>query len=280
MHMIIRRGAFNNKAPKITRRAVDMGMRYGLSDPRVIAQSHVVDRLHTVKVPMNKIVLGLSGGMDSATLLGSFLHENLEVHCCSFEYGSTHGLYETKAMNAILAHYEKKFPNKIKHHPIDIKNIMSGFSSSLLINNEKEIPEGFYNDDNMKKTVVPGRNLIFASILAGIAESVGATKISLGIHSGDHHIYPDCRPEFVKALDSVIYLSTDKKVEVISPFLYLDKASILKIGYSLKEPVPYHLTRTCYKNQEDSCGKCGSCLERLEAFKIIGKKDPIKYEVD
>ena len=102
--------------------------------------------------------------------------------------------------------------------------------------------------------------------MAGLAESVGAESIALGVHSGDHHIYPDCRPEFVSALHQVVHASSDGEVSIITPLLHLDKTGILEIGYELQPNVPYHLTRTCYKDQPLSCGKCGSCSERLEAF--------------
>jgi 7-cyano-7-deazaguanine synthase len=127
--------------------------------------------------------------------------------------------------------------------------------------------------------VVPARNLIFASILAGYAESIDAGIISLGVHGGDHHVYPDCRPAFISSLNSTVMWATDCKVRVDAPFLYNSKAEILRIGLDLKKvTVPYHLTRTCYKDQVMSCGKCGSCVERLEAFAEVGMIDPIKYE--
>jgi 7-cyano-7-deazaguanine synthase len=140
-----------------------------------------------------------------------------------------------------------------------------------------EIPEGHYESENMRKTVVPGRNLIMLSIMAGIAESEGASFVGIGVHSGDHHIYPDCRHEFIKSADTTIFLSSDRKVHIDAPFIGEDKASILEMGYSYNIKVPYHLTRTCYKDQIHSCGKCGSCSERLEAFYLIGKEDPITY---
>lgn len=222
------------------------------------------------------IVMGLSGGMDSATLLAMLLDQGRQVHCCLFSYGATHGKYEMSAAKKIVAYYQNKFPDKVYSYDINIASVMASFSSNLLIACEREIPEGYYNAENMKKTIVPGRNLIFASILAGLAESIGATKIALGIHSGDHHIYPDCRTEFVKALDSTIYLSSDRKVEVIAPFINDDKTAILQIGKALQ--VPYALTRTCYKNQSISCGKCAACRERLEAFENCGIVDPVEYE--
>lgn len=225
-----------------------------------------------------KIVIGLSGGMDSATLLGLYLSRGFEVHCCTFYYGSKHNMYENKASENIIDFYqeEKRLP-VVRYPVIDLKEVFNGFKSNLLLSGG-EIPEGHYEAESMRKTVVPGRNMIMSSIMAGFAESIGAQAIALGVHSGDHHIYPDCRKEFTKALDATIYLSSDRKVEVWTPFIMEDKASILEIGYGLDIPIPYEKTRTCYKAQPVACGKCGSCRERLEAFEKIGKQDPIKYE--
>ena len=225
---------------------------------------------------MKKIVIGLSGGMDSATLLGILLEQGCEVHCCSFYYGSKHGIWENRAAENLIDFYQnKQFP--VFGHFINLTEAFQGFDSSLL-KSGGEIPEGNYKAENMKSTVVPGRNMIFASIMAGLAESINAEVIALGVHAGDHFIYPDCRPDFINSLHKTIHYSTDKKVTVMAPFLDLDKTAILKIGIGLKVPVPYHLTRTCYKDQELSCGKCGSCIERLESFSNLQLTDPIKYQ--
>lgn len=223
------------------------------------------------------IVMALSGGMDSATLLASLLMEGNTMHCCIFHYGSKHNVYEIESATKLIDYYlAAGYP--VTSHYFDISEVMKNFNSALMKSNSADIPEGNYNDDTMKLTAVPGRNLIFASIMAGLAESIGADAIALGVHAGDHHIYPDCRPEFIKALDSVIYLSSDRKVEVMCPMQNIDKTGILQQGLSIN--VPYHLTRTCYKNQPLSCGKCGSCVERLEAFSTLGIDDPIHYEND
>ena len=216
-----------------------------------------------------KVIMALSGGMDSSTVLAYLLDMGYEVECLNFTYGSKHNIYEIKSAELIAKYY------KVKYTLIDLTNAFSGFKSNLL-KSGGEIPEGHYENDNMALTVVPGRNSIFSCILMGYAESVNAGKIALGVHKGDHVVYPDCRQEYIKALDTMIYLASDKKVEVITPFIDVNKTEICKIGLDLK--VPYELTRTCYKNQELSCGKCGSCFERLEAFEENNATDPIPYE--
>lgn len=222
------------------------------------------------------VVMGLSGGMDSATLLGLLLEQGDAIHCCVFYYGSKHNKWENRAAENIIDFYQgKNLP--VFEYPMDISKVMEDFQSNLLLSGD-EIPEGHYAGENMRQTVVPGRNLIFAAIMAGLAESIGAAKVALGVHSGDHFIYPDCRTEFVKSLDTTVFLSSDRKVEIIAPLANDDKYSILEKGYSLEIPVPYHLTRTCYKDQPLSCGRCGSCNERLEAFQKLGVEDPIVYE--
>jgi len=228
-----------------------------------------------------KIVIGLSGGMDSATLLGDFIDQGYrDIHCCIFHYGSKHNSYENLAALNVIEFYRHRIeiPGlKIYDHKMDLAIVMKDFNSALLLQGE-EIPEGHYNDNSMKKTVVPGRNLIFASLMAGLAESIGAAIVGLGVHSGDHHIYPDCRPDFINSLNQTISYSTEQKVKIIAPFEKLDKGDILLKGFNFLPVVPYHLTRTCYKDQKKSCGKCGSCIERLEAFEKVGVTDLIDYE--
>lgn len=225
---------------------------------------------------MRKAIIGLSGGMDSVTLLGYALSQGYSVHCVSFLYGSKHSPYEMQAANNVVAFYNDKGFD-VSHNTIDLRQAFQGFKSNLL-SGQGEIPEGHYEAESMKQTVVPGRNLIMSSIMAGLAESMGAEVVMLGVHSGDHHIYPDCRESFIGLLNDTVRESSEGKVSVWAPFLHKDKHSILKIGYSLTPTVPYALTRTCYKDQKYACGKCGSCQERLEAFEKLGIKDPVIYE--
>ena len=226
---------------------------------------------------MKKVVMGLSGGMDSATLLGMLLeyNEGVEIYVCHFQYGSKHNPFEQKAIYDIVDYYSAHGMS-VTLRVFDLEKVFSQFQSNLL-QHGGDIPEGHYESENMKLTVVPGRNTIFASIMMGLAESIGAEVVALGVHSGDHHIYPDCRGSYIASLQKTMLEATEGQVRVIAPLIYDGKTSILQKGYSLSPAVPYHLTRTCYKAQEISCGKCGSCQERLEAFANINKKYPIDY---
>lgn len=219
------------------------------------------------------VTLALSGGLDSTTLCGYYLDKGFKVIPVLFKYGAKHNKYENQAALSIAEYFKLDSPKLI-----DLNFIGNLFKSDLLLSGG-DIPEGHYTDDSMQATVVPARNLIFASITSGYAESIGADIIALGVHGGDHHIYPDCRPEFISSLNTAVILATDKKVRLEAPFLYFTKSEIIKTGLNLKNvEVPYYLTRTCYKDQELACGKCGSCVERLEAFEKLGLKDPIKYD--
>lgn len=220
---------------------------------------------------MKKAVLSLSGGMDSATVLAWLIAQGYAVTAYFFFYGSKHNAHERLCARQLSAHYGVELVE------VDLSPIMAGLKSNLL-QGQGEIPEGHYNDASMSQTVVPGRNIIFLSLLAGYAWSAGAEVIGIGIHQGDHAIYPDCRESFFAAMSSAIEEGTDGQVTIVAPFLSTDKAGILRAGDLYG--VPYHLTRTCYKDQSLSCGRCGSCVERLEAFAAIGKTDPVEYAAE
>ena len=203
--------------------------------------------------------------MDSTAVLAYLIDQGDEVECFGFEYGSKHNPYEQEAARAVASFYRVPFTL------IDLSAITPHLQSNLL-KSGGSIPEGHYNDKSMSLTVVPGRNIIFLSILAGIAWSRQASKIAIGIHQGDHAIYPDCRLSFFAAMSDAVTEGTDGKVEILAPFIRFDKGGIVKWG--LEHEVPFHLTRTCYKDQPTACGKCGSCQERLEAFTNNNVKDP------
>ena len=216
-------------------------------------------------------IVSLSGGMDSSTVaFYAAQHSEIEM-AVNFSYGSKHNEYERAAAKKIA----KRLGIWLRYVDLPFTEWGCG-TNSVLMKQGGDIPEGHYEADTMTQTVVPGRNLIMSSILASIAETVGAQQIYLGVHSGDHAIYPDCRSEFVEALDKTVKASTDGKCVVVAPYLHGNKTSIIRDGLALG--VPYKDTRTCYKDQGVACGKCGSCQERLEAFKANGIDDPIEYE--
>jgi len=221
---------------------------------------------------MNGLLISLSGGLDSAVLLGYEVGSDQprwdSIQTVSFHYGSKHNRYEQEAAEKIARHY------KVSWQAISLTNVFSNFKSNLLLNGG-DIPEGHYTDQSMKLTVVPARNLIFLSVLAGLADSLGLDTIAIATHSGDHHIYPDCRPEFIDVMSQTILKATEGRVSLQAPFSHKTKADLVRLGEDIN--VPFHLTRTCYKAQPIACGKCGSCVERLEAFRLNGMKDPIPY---
>lgn len=217
-----------------------------------------------------KAIVSLSGGMDSSVLLAHSISLGWECQAVGFQYGSKHNEYEHEAGYAVANHYNVPF------RIIPLHAIMQNFKSALMERDKREIPEGHYEAETMRDTVVPGRNMIFLAILAAMAQNDGYSKVLIGVHAGDHHIYPDCRAEFITPMSEAIYHASGLAVQLHAPFLQQNKTWIVGKGLELK--VPFHLTRTCYKDQPIACGKCGSCQERLEAFENNGEGDPIEYE--
>lgn len=212
-----------------------------------------------------KIISVLSGGLDSTTLLYDLIEQGNEVTAITFNYGQRHKLEIEKAANTC-----KELG--IKHKVMDISFIKELVSNSALTS-DLAVPEGHYEDASMKSTVVPNRNMIMAAIAIGYAVNLDYDAIALGVHSGDHAIYPDCRPEFVEALQNIAAIANYKRIAVLAPYLNSDKGDIAKIGTKLG--VDYSSTLTCYNGQSEPCGKCGACQERAEAFKKAGVPDPL-----
>lgn len=217
-----------------------------------------------------KVLILLSGGIDSVTALYSVLKEHDVIAALSFDYGSKHNANEIP----YAQHHCKKW--NIHHEVLNIDFIGKLFKSSLLLNGE-EIPEGHYEAENMKSTVVPFRNGIMLSIACGYAESIGAEGLVIGTHSGDHAIYPDCRSEFMNAMGAAMQSGTYVNIELMHPFLNVDKTEIVRIGHQLE--IDYEQTWSCYKGGVIHCGKCGTCIERKEAFQLSGINDPTIYEL-
>ncbi|KXS36037.1 MAG: PP-loop superfamily ATPase [Idiomarina sp. T82-3] len=215
-----------------------------------------------------KVVVIYSGGMDSFTVLNRALEQGHEVSALSFNYGQRHVRELDVAAKVCEA---LNIPHKI----VDITAINTLLAGSSLTD-DIEIPEGHYEESSMKSTVVPNRNMILLSLAIGYAVSEGASAVYYGAHSGDHAIYPDCRPEFVRQMNVVSQLANYEPVEVVAPYLDVDKNAILADG--LRMELNYADTWTCYNGRDKACGKCGACVERLEAFAANGVTDPLPYE--
>lgn len=217
-----------------------------------------------------KVVVIYSGGMDSFTLLHRARAAGHEVHALSFNYGQRH-VRELECAETVC----KAFG--IPHKVVDMSPMASLMTGSALTD-AIDVPEGHYEEDSMKATVVPNRNMILLSLATGYAVSVEAQAVWYGAHGGDHAIYPDCRPEFVEKMDAVCRVANYEPVRIEAPYMKLDKGQILAEGLALD--LDYSQTWTCYNGREKACGVCGSCVERLEAFASHGLTDPLPYEVE
>lgn len=212
-------------------------------------------------------VLILSGGMDSVTLLHDFAQRI--ALAVSFDYGSNHNARELPlaARNCEML--------GIEHIIIPLDFMGKYFNSSLLAGADA-IPAGHYQADNMKSTVVPFRNGIMLSIAAGLAESRNLKHVMMANHGGDHVIYPDCREDFVAAMNDAIRLGTFPGITLLSPYCNMTKAQIAARGAEIG--VDYSQTYSCYRGGGHHCGTCGTCVERKEAFQLAGIDDPTIYD--
>lgn len=216
---------------------------------------------------MKDCVLILSGGIDSVTLLHDY-HERIAL-AVTFDYGSNH--------NACEIPFAQDHCRRlgVSHIVIGLDFMKQYFSSSLLSGAES-VPEGNYADENMRSTVVPFRNGIMLSIAAGLAETHGLKYIMMANHGGDHTIYPDCRPDFVEAMSAAVQHGTYTETELFAPYTNITKADIVRRGALLG--IDYAHTWSCYKGGTVHCGKCGTCVERKEAFLLAGIPDPTTYQ--
>ncbi len=216
-----------------------------------------------------KLAVLLSGGMDSTTALHWAKHTHDVVASFSFDYGSNHGARELDC-----ARWQAEALG-IPFRVIDLKSVFAGVPSSLLSGAE-DIPTGAYAEENMKSTVVPFRNGIFLAVAAAAAESMGAEGLVIAAHSGDHDIYPDCRPGFMDAMAEAIRLGTYAQLQVVAPFIGSSKAEIAAAGAALG--VDFAHTYSCYKGGARHCGLCATCRERKDAFRAASLPDPTDYE--
>lgn len=214
----------------------------------------------------SKSIVVCSGGLDSTVLLYYVLKNYGDALVLTFDYGQNHQKQEHAALTATCKRLG------VEATTVSMRFIKDLFKSSLL---GGEVPEGHYASDNMKSTVVPFRNGIMLAVAAGFAESNDASNVFLGNHGGDHFIYPDCRPEFTKPMHEAVFNGTSTHVKFIDPFVNFTKADIVKLGAGLG--VDFKSTYSCYKGGEQHCGKCGTCVERKEAFLLAGVEDPTRY---
>lgn len=216
---------------------------------------------------MKDSIIVLSGGLDSTTMLYEF--KDRIALALSFNYGSNHN--ERELYYARL-HCDRL---DIPHITIPLDFMHQYFHSSLL-EGADAIPEGNYDDENMRSTVVPFRNGIMLAVAAGMAESRGLHYIMMANHAGDHAIYPDCRPAFAEAMNAAIQAGTYEGIELYTPYTNITKADIARRGKTLG--IDYSETWSCYKGGEKHCGKCGTCTERREALREAGIEDTTPYE--
>lgn len=215
-----------------------------------------------------KVVVLVSGGMDSVCALAEATQTHEVVGALSFEYGSKHNHREIPMARWQAERYGVPF------RVISLEFMNELFDSHLL-KSGGDIPEGHYEEESMKQTVVPFRNGIMLSIAAGYAESQGGEGLVIAAHSGDHAIYPDCREAFLAPMAEAIRAGTYAGIEVLRPFVDVRKEDIAARGAALG--VDFAHTWSCYKGGETHCGKCGTCTERKEAFALAGVEDPTVY---
>jgi len=215
-----------------------------------------------------KIVLIYSGGMDSTTLLYQLRAEGHDVRCLSIDYGQRHRRELDGAREICQA-------LGVEQRVADLTSVAPLLAGSALTSADVEVPEGHYEAENMKLTVVPNRNMLMLSVAIAWAVSTKCDAVAYAAHGGDHAIYPDCRPEFIQAMNVAAGLCDWHTVQILAPYQQMDKGDIARIGTDLG--VPYGKTWSCYKGLDKHCGRCGACNERREAFALAGVPDPTEY---
>ena len=217
---------------------------------------------------MKALVL-FSGGLDSTVLATQMKQEAKETRLLSIDYGQRHAK-ELDHSQKIADHLG------LGHEILKLPQLGQILGGSSLTDKSIILPEGHYAEDSMKSTVVPNRNMILLALAGGHALSLGFDTIAYAAHAGDHTIYPDCRPEFANAMDKALGLADWKDLNLHRPYVEMTKSDLVSRGDQLGAPL--HLTWSCYAGGEIHCGKCGTCVERKEAFELAKIPDPTKYE--
>lgn len=219
---------------------------------------------------MTKTFVVCSGGLDSVTLAYKVAKERTLAALISFDYGQRH---KKELEFAKLCAQDLG----VSHHIIDISSVGAALTGSALTD-DVAVPDGHYEEETMKATIVPNRNAIMMSIAYGVAASQGADAVAAAVHAGDHHIYPDCRPEFTASFEAMQRCALEgvADIEFYTPYVHLTKADIAAEGANLG--VPFEKTWSCYKGGDIHCGRCGTCVERIEALDLADAVDPTIYE--
>jgi 7-cyano-7-deazaguanine synthase len=218
------------------------------------------------------VVTTVSGGLDSVTLAHGLAAEGHDLVCLSFDYGQRH---------AKEVGYARLCADRLgaDHRLVDLRSVGALLTGSALTDARVAVPEGHYTDASMSATVVPNRNAIMLSVAVGVAVARGASAVATAVHAGDHPVYPDCRPAFIEAAEREARIANegfiDDAFRVLAPFLELPKDEIVRRGAVLG--VPFEQTWSCYVGGETHCGRCGTCVERREAFDLAGVDDPTSY---
>ena len=221
---------------------------------------------------MRSCVAVVSGGLDSAVLASHLRDDGWDLRLLSFDYGQRHAK-ELDCAGVLAARLGAR------HDVVDLRSVGRLLGGSALTDSSVDVPDGHYTDESMRATVVANRNAVFVQVAVGVAVAEGAAAVALGIHAGDHAIYPDCRPEFVDAAEHLALVANEGFAvggfTVLAPFLRWSKADIVRRGAELG--VPFADTWSCYKGGDLHCGTCGTCTERREAFDLAGVDDPTTY---
>lgn len=220
-----------------------------------------------------KIVAIVSGGMDSVTAAYHLANQGHQLVALSVNYGQRHA---RELECAALAAERLGAP----HHVVDLRTVTQLLTGSALTDPSVPVPDGHYEDDTMRQTVVPNRNAMMLDVAVAAAVAMGAEAVATGVHAGDHAVYPDCRPEFIEAFQAMARIANEgfavPRFAVLAPFLSNSKAEIAALGHQLG--VPWADTWSCYKGGRVHCGTCGTCVERREAFVLAKVPDPTSYQ--
>jgi len=216
-----------------------------------------------------KTIVICSGGLDSVSLAHKVAAEQDLAGLLSFDYGQRHA----KELDFARLCAERL---GVAHRVVDLRGVGAALSGSALTD-DVDVPDGHYAEETMKVTVVPNRNAIMLAVGFGMAAAEGAEAVAVAVHGGDHFIYPDCRPGFIDAFQAMETRALEGVADVtlLAPFVQISKADIVREG--ARHGTPFAQTWSCYKGGEIHCGRCGTCVERREAFHLAGIEDPTPY---